>query len=164
MTARDVRQLFAYNKWANLRVFASLSDLSDEQFTRGLGSSFSSIRDTVAHVGAAEWAWLQRWLGTSPTAIPDWAKGAARTELQARFEEIDAARTAYLDPLSDADIDRTITYAALDGTRYTQPLGPQFQHVVNHSTYHRGQIATMLRQLGFKPTGTDLITYTRLEA
>ena len=164
MTADDVRYLFTFNKWANQRTLASLDVLAEEQFTRDLASSFSSISDTVGHLGGAEWAWLQRWLGTSPTALPEWAKGSSLVQLQARFEDIDAERSAFLNRLADADVDRPIAYASLNGTRYVQPLGPQFQHVVNHSTYHRGQIATMLRQLGFKPTDTDLITYSREKA
>lgn len=161
MTADDVRDLFQYNKWATHRMLTSLDGLTDEQFTRDLGSSFPGLRETVGHIAAAEWAWLQRWLGTSPTARPEWAQGSSRAELAARFGEIESTRAAYLSELSDADIDRAITYSNLAGVRYTQPLGPQFQHVVNHSTYHRGQIATMLRQVGVKPTDTDLITYAR---
>jgi uncharacterized damage-inducible protein DinB len=161
MTASEVRRLFAYNKWANDRMLASLDQLSDEQFTRALGSSFSSIRDTAAHIAVGEWVWLSRWQGTSPKARPDWAKAPALGELKTRFAEIEGQRSAYLSPLSDADVTRLFTFTLFDGTQDTQPLASQFQHLVNHGTYHRGQVAAMLRQVGATPAGTDLIRWLR---
>lgn len=161
MTASEIRRLFAYNKWANDRMLASLDQLSDEQFTRALGSSFSSIRDTAAHIAVGEWVWLSRWQGTSPKARPDWAKAPALGELKTRFAEIEAQRSDYLSSLSDADVTRLLSFTLFDGTQDTQPFESQFQHLVNHGTYHRGQVAAMLRQVGATPAGTDLIRWLR---
>src|SRR5262245_3166623 len=161
MTANEVRRLFAYNKWANDRMLASLDQLSDEQFTRALGSSFSSIRDTAAHIVAGEWIWLSRWQGTSPKARPDWAEAPALGENKAKFAEIEAQRSAYLSSLSDNDVTRLLTFTLFSGTQDTQSLESQFQHLVNHGTYHRGQVAAMIRQVGATPAGTDFIRWMR---
>ena len=161
MTKLDVDALFAYSKWANDRMLANLRELSEEQFTRALGGSFSSIRDTAAHIVAGEWVWLRRWTGTNPTAMPDWAKAPSFPELAAKFVEIEAERAAFLRSLTDADLARPLAYILFSGQHDSQPLQAQLQHIVNHSSYHRGQVATMLRQVGAKPTGTDFITYCR---
>ena len=69
MNARDLNTLIDYHYWARDRLLDALEPLTPEQFTRDMGNSFRSIRDTGAHIYAAEWAWHSRWLGQSPTAL-----------------------------------------------------------------------------------------------
>jgi uncharacterized damage-inducible protein DinB len=134
--------------------------LSEEQFARDLGSSFPSVQGTLAHLIGADWIWLERWRGSSPTAQPGWDT-RTHAALAARFAEIGRDQKAFLDGLSEADVDRVVSYRALNGAPYANPLGELCRHVVNHGTYHRGQVATLLRQLGVKPPQTDLILYYR---
>lgn len=161
MLVADIRPLYAYNDWANARVFAAVRALDPNIFTAPRGNSFSSIRDTVAHIAASEWVWLQRWNGHSPSAPPEWASSPEAAALQVRLSEVEAERAELLRRLSDAEIARALTYRNLRGEEFTQPLGEQLLHVVNHSTYHRGQVATLVRQAGLTPPGTDLIVYQR---
>ncbi len=161
MTADDVRRLFSYNKWANDRMLTSLDQLSADQFARELGSSFSSIRSTAAHIAGGEWVWLSRWKGTSPKAMPEGVHAPSLGELKAKFAEIEAERAQYLSTLTDADVLRPLAFTLFAGTQSSAPLEPQFQHLVNHGTYHRGQVAAMLRQVGATPAGTDLIRWLR---
>ena len=161
MTHADLIFLFAYNRWANARTLSAAARLTPDQFTRDLGSSFASVRDTLVHIYGAEWIWLARWKGTSPTTaivaadIPDVAA------LAARWRTVEEEQAAFIKDLTDADIERLIEYANLKGDRFTNPLGRLMQHLVNHSTYHRGQVTTMLRQLGATPVSTDLVTFLR---
>jgi uncharacterized damage-inducible protein DinB len=74
---------------------------------------------------------------------------------------VEAERDQYLASLSDVDLGRVVEYRALSGQAYADPLAGLIRHVVNHSTYHRGQVATQLRQLGKTPPTTDLIVYLR---
>src|SRR6185295_201590 len=69
MNARDLETLIDYHYWARDRLLDALEPLTPEQFTRDLGNSFRSIRDTAAHIYAAEWAWQLRWVGQGPTAL-----------------------------------------------------------------------------------------------
>src|SRR5436189_6053609 len=69
MTLQGLRTLLDYHYWARDRVLTAAEALDAEQFTRDLGSSFKSVRDTLAHAYAAEWAWHSSWLGTSPTSL-----------------------------------------------------------------------------------------------
>jgi uncharacterized damage-inducible protein DinB len=169
MTAAEARELFAYNKWANDQMLASLGSLTPEQLSRDLACSFPTILGTVAHIAAAEWIWLSRWKGRSPSAMPEWAlrqaQGGAAAEalgpIVKKFAELEAERTAYLATLSDADVEQSVGFTLLSGAADTQPLRAQFQHVVNHGTYHRGQVAAMIRQVGAAPTSTDIIKWLR---
>ena len=68
MTPADLRELVEYNYWARDRIFEAVSALAPEQYARAMGNSFSSIRETLVHVYSAEWVWLSRWQGVSPTA------------------------------------------------------------------------------------------------
>jgi len=164
MTLADMHQHFAYNKWANLRTLEAIAALTPEQFTRDLGSSFPSIRDTAAHIASAEWIWLRRWKGESPTSHPDWAtKHASLDVIQSKFAAIEAERAAWLETLTDADLDQVLVFRLLNGQDDRQRLSAQLLHLVNHSTYHRGQIAGMLRQVGASPVPTDFIAFKRMQ-
>jgi len=162
MTIGEVRELFAYGGWANALVFEAASPLSEEQLHRPVASSFPSVGGTLAHIVGAEWVWLRRWLGESPSSFPDWVSRPVYSDLRARLSAVEQEREALLGGLSDADLARTISYRTLGGQMFSDPLGNLMKHVVNHSTYHRGQAVTQLRQLGQKPPGTDLILYLRL--
>src|SRR2546428_8695929 len=65
-------ELFDYNYWARDRQLEACATLTPEQFLRPLGNSFSSLRDTLAHLVGAEWIWLERWLGHTPRSMPAW--------------------------------------------------------------------------------------------
>ena len=164
MTAlEEIRQLFAYHRWANARVLAAAGELDHEAFARDLRSSFASVRDTLTHMISADWIWLQRWRGTSPTAGPGW-DAATHAALVSHWEEVERDQRAFLDGLGEKELERTIPYRALNGVAYENTLGELCRHLVNHGTYHRGQLATMLRQVGVKPPQTDLILYYRERA
>src|SRR3970040_902016 len=68
MNLKDLQVLLAYHYWGRDRLLDATEALSPEQFTKDLGSSFKSVRDTLAHIYFAEWIWSLRWTGTSPTA------------------------------------------------------------------------------------------------
>ncbi len=159
MTPEHVCWLYEYNAWANRCVLEACGALSDEQFTRDLGSSFRSVRDTVVHIFGAEWIWLERWHGRSPTALPAAAELSTLGSVRARWAEVERDLMDFVAGLSVADLDRVIEYRNTRGNRFGYPLRSMLQHLVNHGTYHRGQVATLLRQLGAQPRPTDLLRY-----
>lgn len=135
MTTDEARQLFAYGSWANALVFAAAATLSEEQLTATAASSFPSVVATLAHIVGAEWVWLRRWLGESPTAAPPWVAHPHLTELQTQLAAVEAERGSFLEGLSEADFDRVVSYRALAGQAHTDQLGNLIRHVVNHSTF-----------------------------
>ncbi len=162
MTPEEVRTLYTYNSWANGRVLRACAPLRAEQFTQNVVSSFPSVRDTLAHIMLAEWLWLERWQGRSPGFPSDQFEDLA--SLRARWEKIDSDLKAYVRKLSAADLERVVEYKNTKGNAFSNPMWQMLQHVVNHGTYHRGQITTMLRQLGATPVTTDLIAFYREQA
>jgi uncharacterized damage-inducible protein DinB len=156
MDRQDILTLLEYNAWANTRSLEVSAALSPEQFLRDLGNSFSSVRDTLAHILGAEWIWLRRWQGESPSKGLSAVEFPTVASLKDRFVAVDRDRRAFLEGVSEERLAQPISYRDLAGNPYRLPLIFCLQHVVNHGTYHRGQVTTMLRQLGGKPVSTDL--------
>jgi len=107
--------------------------------------------------------WLGRWLG-SPPAGSSPLECADVATLRERWTEVEREQSKFLDGLTDADLVRRITYENLAGVPWTYSLRHMLQHIVNHSTYHRGQVAAMLRQLGAVPPPTDLLVFMDVTA
>jgi len=163
MTPEDARTLFAYDSWANRRLLEACAALSPEQFTKDLGSSFRSVRDTLAHIMGAEFLWLERFQGRTAT-LPSPEGFADIAALRTRWAQVESDLAAYIGKLTAADLERSFDYRDMKGNPHTSVLWQTLQHLANHSTYHRGQATTLLRQLGAKPIGTDLIGFYRERA
>lgn len=159
MTIAEAREQFAYDDWANRRLSEALERLTEKQLGSAVASSFPSLRDTFAHIVLAEWIWLRRWLGESPTGAPSWVASSTLEQLQGTLSEVQSDRSGLLARLDDTGLGGLVRYRNTKGEEYAQPLGDLMRHVVNHSSYHRGQAATQLRQLGEVPPGTDLILF-----
>lgn len=161
MNLDDFRLLYDFNSWANHRALDACAALSDEQFTKDMGNSFRSVRDTLFHICGAEWIWLERWHGRSPGAIPSAADYPNLEAVRRRWAEVERDLLDYVASLTPEDLQRVVNFKTIAGAAYSIPLWQCLQHLANHGTYHRGQITTMLRQLGAKPVGTDMIGFYR---
>ena len=165
MTLQDLQTLVDYHYWARDRLLAALEPLTSEQYARDLGNSFRSIRETVTHIYAAEWAWYQRWKGESPTALLPADRFPDLAALRAEWSEQERKLRAYVNGLGDGGVSRIVEYKLLSGQAGASPVSQMVQHVVNHASYHRGQITTMLRQIGAEPAKPmDLIAYYRVHS
>jgi uncharacterized damage-inducible protein DinB len=162
MNLSDIRHLFAYTEWANDRIVECVRGLSDEQYARMVPSSFPAIRDTLAHIVMAEWIWLRRWKGESPRERPQWSVSEPALDVVVEnLRAVERERAALLDTLTDAELQKDLSYRNMAGEPFTNRLGELMSHVVNHSTYHRGQLTTMIRQVGATPPSTDLVNFLR---
>jgi uncharacterized damage-inducible protein DinB len=119
------------------------------------------VRDTVAHLYGAEYVWNERIHGRSPTALVSGAGFPDLASVREKLEEMDAYYIDYVSKLSQQDLERVIHYKGFKGEEYSNPLWQSLHQLTNHASYHRGQITTMLRQLGAKAVSTDLIGYYR---
>jgi uncharacterized damage-inducible protein DinB len=153
--------LFEYNAWADRRMLNACTALTDEQFTRKLGSSFSSVRDTVVHLYGAEWVWNERIHGRSPTALVSGEGYPDLASIRPKLEEMDQYYIQFVSKMTQQDLDHVIHYKGFNGDPFSNPLWQSLHQLTNHASYHRGQITTMLRQLEVKPVSTDLIMYYR---
>ena len=164
MSPEEMRHLYEYNAWANRRSLTAAVALTLEQFTKPMGSSFPSVRDTLGHIFGAEWIWLERFQGRSPSGLPDVAQYPDIATLGERWGEFEPRLLHFVRSLTQGDLDRVLEYKTLKFGVYSNPLWQSMQHVVNHGTYHRGQVTTLLRQLGAQPILTDLMHYYRERA
>ena len=150
-------ELFDYNYWARNRQLEACAPLTQEQFLRPMGSSFSSVRDTLAHLAVGEWLWLERWQGRSPRAMAAPEEFLTLGAIEERWRTVEHGVREYLSSLSEEVLARPLTYANLKGETWTYPLWRTLLHVINHQTYHRGQVTTLLRQLGAEPVPVDFL-------
>jgi uncharacterized damage-inducible protein DinB len=163
MTYGEVQSLLDYHYWARDRILASVDALDHEQLTRDLGSSFRSIRDTLVHLCQTEWVWHQRWNGTNPTAIPDLPEPMEEAAAIRRYWTTQEREVrGFVERLGEPGIDRAIDYRTMAGQPGRSTYAQMIQHMVNHGSYHRGQVTTMVRQVGgTPPKSMDLVTYYR---
>jgi len=162
MTRDDIQLLYKYDRWANNRVLKAVSGLNSEQFTRDLGGSFRSVRDTLVHIISGEWGWLRYWKEPSHSAVflkelrdrlntlfsPDAFPNIGAVQL--KWEEVEREQTEFVSRLTEEALGKMLS---VRGKQVS--LMHLMQHLANHSTYHRGQVALMMRQLGAQPAATD---------
>ena len=162
MLKDDIQLLFEYDRWANNRVLQAVSALRAEQFTRDLGGSFRSVRDTLVHIISGEWGWLAYWKEPSPGPAflkdlrdrrdalfhPD--KFPDITQVKSKWAEVEKEQVEFVNGLTNESLKKMLP---VRGTQIS--LANLMQHLANHSTYHRGQIALMMRQLHAEPVATD---------
>jgi len=161
MAVAEVRELFEFNAWAHRRIFDALAALPTEQYFRDLKSSHGGIHGTLCHLVWAEQLWLTRWLRRPPPAVAQGKDLASLAEVRARWEAVESERAAFLEGQTDATLAATLTVQPTRGGAYVHTYFETLQHTVDHSSYHRGQIVTLLRQLGVQPPSTGLILFYR---
>ena len=153
-----IATLFAYTRWASQRTLESAASLSQEEFLRSIGGSFGSVQATLAHLYGADWMWLERWHGRSPQVPPKAGELERFDALRNRWHEVQEGQRKFVETVTPARMDEPLTFN-FDGQTWTFPLGETLLHVANHGTYHRGQIATLLRQLGKTAVSTDYLRW-----
>ena len=156
-TPEEIARLFAYNRWANARMLGSVAGLPAEDYTRPVGGSFSTLLDTLAHLYGADWVWLERFGGRSPRELPAIRQASTPEALREKWQEVEEGWAALAEGLETGRLRETLSYQSFKGDDFTRPVGEILAHVVNHSTYHRGQVATLMRQLGKTPASTEYL-------
>ncbi|MGE3401695.1 MAG: DinB family protein, partial [Vicinamibacterales bacterium] len=136
--------------------------LTPEQYHRRAESSFGSVRDTLVHTYSADWVWFMRWQGESPAGLLDPAGYPDVASLRRAWSELEAHVRNLIAARGDDGLQAVISYRLFSGQESAQPLWQLVQHVVNHASYHRGQVTTLIRQVGgVPPKACDLIAFYR---
>jgi len=143
-------KLYQYNVWCNKRVLNALTSqhVNDEK-----------ILSLVGHIVAAQYLWLYRIKGLPPAPVKLWGEYTLN-QLVEMADEIGEQWISFIEQTDD--FNRELTYTNYTGDPYVNNVEMIMIHLVNHSSYHRGQIAMQLRQKGFEPVNTDFITYDRV--
>jgi len=151
--------LIEYHLWAHKRVFRQLADLSAEDWSKDTGGSFSSLKALYQHLLEADYRWLQRWKGVPFADIPP----------HFVVEGCESLETLWLPQLDEmlvvagrfiaTDAGQLVKFVTGKGLHVTQPWWQTLYQVVNHGTYHRGQVTNALRMLNKQPVGTDIFLF-----
>lgn len=161
MTVDDVKVLFRYNDWATGIILNAVAEVPTEQYLKDMGSSHGGLHGTALHLVGAEKVWLERWLGEPQAKIINPSEVPSFQAVRALWDEVRRQGDGFLTTLTEAKLQESFTAHTSTGGTYVNPYWQTFQHLVNHSSYHRGQIVTLLRQIGVKPPATDLIRFYR---
>lgn len=166
MTKDEIQLLYEYDRWANHHVLQAASALGPEKFTRDLGGSFRSVRDTLVHIVSSEWAWLTYWNHPSPTSTfldNLWKRADALfspnqfpdlAAVQSKWAEIERSQIEFVNRVTDESLRKMLPVLETHLS-----LAHLMQHLANHSSYHRGQISLMMRQLAAEPLATDFAKF-----
>jgi uncharacterized damage-inducible protein DinB len=152
------RRWFDYERWSHAKVLASLAAVPEE---RRRDPAYDQALTLLAHLMAARELWLHR-LGAAAEAPRAFFPADQSLEpLAARVAATEAAWSAYLARLDDAELARGFEYRSLEGPRFRNTVDDILGQLFGHSWYHRGQIAALVRSLGAEPAVTDLVFWTR---
>ena len=152
-------ELVLYNIWSNRRVLDASKKLDKSQFTRNLGGSFPSVWSLLVHLLSSDFIWLQRWKGVPLVEVPIIWKLDNVKSICTAWNEIDKEKLSFFKNNAPIDPTQEIRIRTAKNEEFSMPFGRTVLHMVNHATYHRGQIAYMFRQLNQKPVSTDLYLY-----
>ncbi|HEY0782391.1 MAG TPA: DinB family protein [Thermoanaerobaculia bacterium] len=158
MLAGTVRQLLLYTLWADRICLKAVEAVRPEDLRRETGTSFGSLFGTLAHILGAERRWLSRFEGKL-LDIVDTSDFADWEALTASWGETAAEMNFFLASLTAEQLAAELTWTSTEGDTYTRPLWLPVLHLVNHSTYHRGQVVSLLRQMGYAAPSTDLYLF-----
>ncbi|MCI0547084.1 MAG: DinB family protein [Candidatus Rokubacteria bacterium] len=160
MSIAWLEELYRYHWWANRRLFDVAAGLGEEVTGRDLGTQWSmpSVTRMFAHIYGADRIWLERFTGTSPDHMPG-RDLATLAVLRPEWDRLEVEQKAFVAGLSPVDAGRIVPWTNTQGKSFQAPLGSLLQHVVNHATHHRSEIATMLTLVSGSPPDSGLATY-----
>ncbi len=157
-----IQKFMQYNTWANQKTVEILASVDDNTLDTEMKSSFPTIRKTLMHVWDAQQIWLLRLQGQPTTKWASQDFAGSTEELYKAFIHDSQAFADFIAGKDHAYLDGEIVYKNMKGVEFKNGVEGILFHVVNHGTFHRGQILTMLRELGFTSfPSQDLITFLR---
>jgi uncharacterized damage-inducible protein DinB len=150
-----------YHRWATEQIMEQAVALSAEQLMTNLKTSFGGVYETIVHLYQSDRIWLDRLEERPSGKFEDYTAPGCVWELRDAWAEVQQQLIDFADGLTESDANRLITYKNLAGQTFSSPIWQIILHVVNHGTHHRGQVTSMIRQLGGVPANLDLIRYHR---
>src|SRR4051812_49318180 len=150
-----------FHRWANQRTVEAARALSSEALHKDHGTSFKSIFGTLVHIYQADSAWFGRIHGDPDSQTSTYPPKGDLAGLSSDWFALLDRAVDWSAKLSEAEWNNVISYKDSRGNSHQTALLPIIMHVVNHGSYHRGQVSQLLRQSGATPPNTDLINFYR---
>ena len=155
----NISFLIDYHIWAHNKVLQQLQTITAEEWDAELGGSFPSLHKLCEHIITADYRWLQRWKGDAFAAIPETFVFTGYTQVAATWLPILDEMQTVSKHSFEMDATQPVNLITTKGAKYTLPFWQTVYQVVNHGTYHRGQITNMLRMLNKQPANTDILLF-----
>jgi uncharacterized damage-inducible protein DinB len=159
MTVKDLEVLYEYDSWANKKLFHVVSQLTSEQLTHSVAGAYGSIRNTMVHVLSAEWGWIDRCGGAARGERLNPDDYPTLESLLGLWAIVEGHLREFLSRLADEDLARSVEFSLGSGDKHSMPIGQLLQHGAVHAVHHRGQIALLLRSLGYVPGNFDILLF-----
>lgn len=153
--ATQLRQLVAYNQWANEKILSAIEGMSADDLARPVDAYIGSLEKNLQHILLATRVWLARWKGTAAPSLQD----RITTPWPAAYAETHADFRTFVAPLTDATAGRVVDYKNSRGEPFQMPLDQLIVHVVNHGTHHRAETGMLLERIGRSPGDMDYVYY-----
>ena len=166
MTAskEHLQNMFEFIRWADGLMIRAARTVPDDGYYREQGISLGSIHKLMVHCMSVQWLWLSRWRGESPARVETHEDFPTRDSLEQRWPLVHSAMLDFLGMQSPKSISRVVQYKNTRGEIYNVPLGDLMLHVIDHESYHRGQINTMIKRAGGTPAAIAFHTYALQKA
>lgn len=159
ITKELLRDMYEYVRWADHQLITAARSVNDEAYHKEQGISLGSIHKLQVHMMAAQWVWLCRWRGESPTRIENHEDYPTRDSVEQRWPLVHSAVFDFLGLQSPKSLAREVQYRNLKGEIFTVPLAELMMHVIDHAAYHRGQLNTMIKKSGGSPQAVSYVNY-----
>ena len=164
MTKQYFIELADFNIWANDIFCSCLEKISNEQWNEKIISSFNSIQETVLHIISAETAWLERLQKKEKVTWLQMEFKGSKEEHIVLWKKASKQLKDFIVSFDESKMNDMFSFKRFNGEENTMKYYEVFAHTFNHSTYHRGQVVTMLRQAGFTNIqSTDLLGFYRIK-
>jgi uncharacterized damage-inducible protein DinB len=161
LSVEQATELFDYMFWADRMMVAAASSLSAEEYYKARGMSLGSIHNLLVHLMAAEWLWLERWRGNSPKRVENQDDHPTREALEARWPQVHAELLEFMGQQNAESLAKPLSFKSTAGEASTIRLGQLMIHLVDHGSYHRGQLNSLIKQAGGQPAPAFYVTYQR---
>lgn len=153
----------AYDYWANEKLLNLIINLTDEQQQQEIKSSFPSIHKTCLHIWDAASIWWQRLHMHEQIIVPSLSFHPSMNDVANGILGQNKQWIEWMNAVKETDLEKELPYKNIKGDSFCQPVKDIVLHLSNHGTYHRGQLVTMLRQLGVeKMPKTDYVDFSRI--
>lgn len=147
-----LREMCEYLRWADHQSMLAARTVTDEAYYKDVGISFGSLHKVLVHNMAIQWLWLCRFRGESPKRCEDHTDYPTRMTLEQRWPLVHAALIDFVGHQSQQALQSVVTYHDTRDESHTLPLRDMILHLIDHGSYHRGQINTLIKRGGGTPS------------
>jgi len=161
MTVQEIKTLHAYSSWATNRVFDALARIPEDTYLKDMKSSHGGIHGTLVHMIGAQIRWAARFSGVPENQLPSMGGPATLKDAKAAWEKAGYDLAKVIGTMTDKKLQDEFTMILANGQKVSLTFVQGFLHLIDHTTFHRGQIIGMIRQAGITPPATGLMGFFR---